>query len=132
MIEFVETENYNLDHINEILYGFLQDVRAVGCQIAVDDFGVGFATYTSIVSLRPNIIKIDGDIIRGLADSTEKQLIVDSICYMARLIGAKIVAEFVENADIQNVVEQNKIHFSQGYHFAKPVPLSSLFTGDMC
>ncbi len=123
IIEFVETENYNDE---KELETFLAAARDIGCKIAIDDFGVGFATYTSIMSLRPDIIKIDGDIIKNLATSKESKLIVDAICYMARLIGAYITAEFVENADIQQILQENNVHFSQGYHFAKPEPFENL------
>ncbi len=123
IVEFVETENYNAG--NE-MGDFLDEVREIGCQIAVDDFGVGFATYTSIVSLKPDIIKIDGDIIKKLVRSEESRMILDSICYMARLINSSIVAEFVENDRIQGKVIENNIQFSQGYYFAKPQPIEEL------
>ncbi len=123
VIEFVETENYSKN--NEI-FEFVNDLRKVGCKIAVDDFGVGFATYTSIVSLRPDIIKIDGDIIKNILTSQDNKIILDSIKYMADRVNAKTVAEFVENQDIQDAIEAHKIDFSQGYHFAKPQPFDEL------
>ncbi len=123
IIEFVETENYNN---NSTLVEFLTEARQIGCKIAVDDFGVGFATYSSIISLKPEIIKIDGDIIKNLTKNSESKIILDSICYMAKLIDSQIVAEFVENSEIHSVVEKNGIQFSQGYHFAKPQPICEL------
>ncbi len=123
IIEFVETENYTK---NNQLFNFLSEVREIGCLIAVDDFGVGYATYSSIISLKPDIIKIDGDIISTLQTSENSMIILDSICYMANLIGAEVVAEFVENEEIQNIILKHKIHHSQGYHFAKPQSFESL------
>ncbi len=122
-VEFVETENYN---DNEGVFNFLGELKQLGCKIAVDDFGVGFATYTSIISLKPNIIKIDGAIIKNLGQDDQSKIIVDSICYMARLINCEIIAEFVEDADIQQEVVKNEIHFSQGYYFAKPKSFEDL------
>ncbi len=123
IVEFVETENYNNDNL---LIRFLSQVRKIGCKIAVDDFGAGFATYSSIIALRPDIIKIDGEIIKNLTKNEESKIILDSICYMARLIGSTIIAEFVEDAEIQEVVMDNQIHYSQGYHFAKPALFEQL------
>ncbi len=123
VIEFVETENYNN---NTQLKNFLQDVKSLGCKIAVDDFGVGYATYSSIVSLKPDVIKVDGDIIKHLATNNDSRLILESICYMAKLINSKIVAEFVENEDIQNVIMEYGVDFSQGYYFAKPEKFSDI------
>ncbi len=123
IIEFVETENYNK---NSELFSFLNKVREIGCQIAVDDFGVGYATYSSIISLRPDIIKIDGDIIKNITTNEDSLIILESIVYMAKLINAKTTAEFVENEDIQKVLNEYNIDYSQGYHYAKPEPLSQL------
>ncbi len=119
VLEFVETENYNTN--NEI-FDFLMEVRGIGCKIAIDDFGVGFSTYTSVISLKPDIIKIDGDIIKRVATDEDSRIILNSIHYMAYLIGAKTVAEFVENEAIQEVVVEDSVDFSQGYLFAKPEP----------
>ncbi len=123
IIEFVETENY--DNKNE-LFDFLNKIRDIGCKIAVDDFGVGYATYSSIISLKPDMIKIDGDIIKKLSNSQDCVTILESICYMAKLINAKTTAEFVENEEIQNIVTGYQVHYSQGYHFAKPEPFTAL------
>ncbi len=123
IVEFVETENYN--NLN-LLFDFLQQVRKIGCRIAVDDFGVGYATYTSIISLKPAIIKIDGDIIKTIAFNNDSKTILQSIKYMADLIGSETVAEFVENNEIQEISLQNGIQYSQGYLFAKPEPIENL------
>ncbi len=123
IIEFVETENYSTD---EIMNNFIADARKLGCKIAVDDFGVGFATYNSIIALKPEIIKIDGSIIKRILKNDENRIILDSICYMARLIHSKVVAEYIENEEIQKIVLENKVDFSQGYFFAKPLPMHEL------
>ncbi len=122
-IEFVETENYNS---GQKLYSFLNTVREFGCKIAVDDFGVGFATYTSIMSLKPDIIKIDGQIIKDLVTNQDNRNILYSINYMSNLIHSKTVAEFVENPDIQEILLAEKIDYSQGYHFSRPLPIEQL------
>ncbi len=122
-LEFVETENYNS---NTVLYNFLQEARSIGCKIAADDFGSGFATFTSIISLRPDIIKIDGDIIKNLVNCEENRIILDSICFIARQINSHIIAEYVENDEIQKILLERDIEFSQGFHFATPKPLCDI------
>ncbi len=122
-IEFVETENYNN---SKSLYDFLNLTRKLGCKIAVDDFGVGFATFTSIISLKPDIIKIDGQIVKDLSSSEDNKTILYSICYMCNIIGSKTVAEFVETDEVQKILINNKISYSQGYHFALPLPITEL------
>ncbi len=122
-IEFVETENYS-NH--DKLFEFLNKIKDIGCNIAVDDFGSGFATFSSIIALKPDILKIDGSIIKNLANDSDSKTIVNSICYMSKLINAKTVAEFVENSEIQDMVLSEDIYYSQGYHFAKPLPFEEL------
>ncbi len=122
-IEFVETENYDT---HSDLFEFLEKVKQMGCKIAVDDFGVGFATYSAIVALKPDIIKIDGDIIKTLATNDNNKLILDSILYMAKLIGSETVAEFVENQQIQDIITEYEVNYSQGYLYAKPEPFEKL------
>ncbi len=122
VIEFVETENYQ----EGMLFDFIQEIRAHGCKISADDFGSGYATYTAVIALSPAYIKIDGTIIKDLAKSENNVIILRSICFMAELIGAKTVAEFVENEEIQAVLEKYGVDFSQGYLYSKPLPLSEL------
>ncbi len=122
VVEFVETENYQ----NEMLFDFVSEVRKRGCHISADDFGSGYATYSAIISLSPAFIKIDGTIIKDVATSKDNLIILRAICFLAELIGAKTIAEFVENDAIQAVLEQYNVDYSQGYLFSKPQPLESI------
>ncbi len=122
VIEFVETENYQ----DGKLFDFIKEVREYGCTISADDFGSGYATYTAVIALSPEFIKIDGTIIKDIATKEENLIILRSICFMANLVGAKTVAEFVESEEIQKVLEEYNVDYSQGYLFAKPIPFSQL------
>ncbi len=122
VIEFVETENYQA----ETLFEFIETVRSYGCKVSVDDFGSGYATYISIISLSPAFIKIDGTIIKDIAVNEKNVIILRSICFMADLIGAKTIAEFVENEEIQAVLDKYDVDYSQGYLYSKPAAIESL------
>ncbi len=122
VIEFVETENYQ----EGMLFEFIKEVRACGCKISADDFGSGYATYTAVIALSPAFIKIDGTIIKDVATARENVIILRSICFMAELIGAQTIAEFVENEDIQTILELYGVNYSQGYLFSKPLPITEI------
>ncbi len=122
VIEFVETENYQ----NDTIFDFIAEVRSYGCRVSVDDFGSGYATYTTIISLSPAFIKIDGTIIKDIATSEKNVIILRSICFMAQLINAQTIAEFVENEETQKVLMQYGVDYSQGYLHSRPQPLSAL------
>ncbi len=123
IIEFVETEHF----IEEETYiAFMAELRKIGCKIAVDDFGAGYASYTRIIALKPDYIKIDGSIIKDITRKDENMKVFQSICFLADLVGARIVAEFVEDEDVQKMLMRYEIPYSQGYFFAKPKPISDI------
>ncbi len=122
VIEFVETENYQ----NDVLFDFIEKVRSFGCHISADDFGSGYATYSTIISLSPAFIKIDGTIIKDIASNEKNVIILRSICFMANLIGAKTIAEFVEDEETQKVLDNYGVDYSQGYLYSKPRPITEL------
>ncbi len=122
VIEFVETENYQ----DGKLFDFIRQVRKHGCKVSADDFGSGYATYSAIISLSPSYIKIDGTIIKDVATAKENVIILRSICFMAELVGAETIAEYVENEEIQAVLEEYGVNYSQGYLYSKPLPIDKL------
>ncbi len=123
VIEFVETEDFVED---EIYFSFIKRVRSHGCKIALDDFGAGYSSYARVISLKPDFIKVDGSIIKDITTINENLTILQSICFLAHLIEAEIVAEFVDRDDVQRLLRRCEIPYSQGYYFAKPKPLEEL------
>ncbi len=123
IIEFVETENYS---ILDVLFNFLDEIRSVGCKVAIDDFGAGYSTLATIVAIKPDFIKVDGTIIRDIINSSEKKIILETIIYLAKKLNVEIVAEFVENGEVADFLKTYGIKYLQGYHFAKPLPLDGI------
>lgn len=118
IVEFVETESYmNVDMLQE----FIDQLHAIGARIAIDDFGSGYSTFATVLELRPDFIKIDGSIVSQIEVNENSVIILDTISYLARRMNVECVAEFVENAEIQKILDKNGIEFSQGYYYAKPM-----------
>ena len=90
---------------------------------ALDDFGAGFSSFYYLKHLPLDYIKIDGDFIRNLAGSVTDQLMVKSIVDIARAMGMKTVAEFVENAETVEMLREKGIDYSQGFHHGRPEPM---------
>lgn len=128
VIEFVETEDCS--NI-ELLQNFIDDVHALGSKIAIDDFGSGYSTFTTIVNLKPDYIKIDGSIVSKINTSESNLKILDTICYLAKGMGIKTIAEFVDNAEVQAILEENNVHHSQGFYFSRPSLLDKADEGDL-
>jgi diguanylate cyclase (GGDEF)-like protein/PAS domain S-box-containing protein len=105
---------------------FANRLRARGCRLALDDFGAGFGSFSYLKSLPFDYIKIDGDIIRGLAASPMDQLVVEAIVGIARGMGKKTIAEFVTDAETVHLLEKAGVDYAQGYHVGRPRPLREL------
>ncbi|MFI3210938.1 MAG: EAL domain-containing protein [Peptostreptococcaceae bacterium] len=110
----------------KILKEFIKDIRRYGAKVSIDDFGSGYSNLLEIARIRPDFLKIDGEIIKEVDLNYENELILKTISSLAKDLSMKIVAEFVENESIQNKIEKFEIEYSQGYHFAKPMPINEL------
>ncbi len=123
IIEVVESDDFK---DVDVFFEFINQVKALGCKIAIDDFGSGYSTFSTVLQLEPDYIKIDGSIISLLSVDEKSVAVLDTIQYLAEKLGAKTVAEFVENIEIQRILEQYRIAYSQGYYYSKPQPLVDL------
>ena len=116
-LEITETEqiaNY------EVMKGFIEKVKAFGVKIALDDFGAGFSNFTHLLSLNIDFIKIDGSLIKNLDTDTNALKITRAIVECARSLNIQIVAEFVHNEAIYQIVKELGIDYCQGYLFGAP------------
>jgi diguanylate cyclase (GGDEF)-like protein/PAS domain S-box-containing protein len=120
IFEITETEAIaNMEHAR----AFAERVGRLGCRFALDDFGAGFSSFHYLKRLPLDYLKIDGEFIRSLAVSMPDQLIVKSMVDIARGLGMKTVAEFVEDAETLAMVRRHGVDYSQGYHHGRPVPV---------
>ncbi|WP_242516276.1 putative bifunctional diguanylate cyclase/phosphodiesterase [Sorangium cellulosum] len=122
---FEITETAALANLGEVLW-FMQELGAMGCRFAIDDFGSGHASYGYLESLPVDYVKIDGMFVRDLKDNTLHRAIVESVHRIGDTLGIKTVAEQVENQEIADLLTSMGIHYAQGWHFDKPQPLVDL------
>lgn len=97
-------------------------LREQGFQIALDDYGVGFANLRLVQDLRPEYLKLSGFFCRDVHKDPFKQLIVKATGDMCRSLGIPVILESVETADELEVVRSLQIDYGQGYFFARPAP----------
>ena len=95
-------------------------IKALGCQFSLDDFGVGFASFNYMRELPVDIIKIDGIFIKDLDKNSDDQLFVKALVDVAKGLGKKIIAEFVENREILTLLRTYGVDYAQGYHIGRP------------
>jgi diguanylate cyclase (GGDEF)-like protein/PAS domain S-box-containing protein len=100
-----------------------QQLSALGCQFALDDFGSGFGSFYYLKHLPFDVVKIDGDFIKALTTSKTDQLMIQAIVTITRGLEKQTIAEFVEDQDILDMLRRFGIDFAQGYYIGKPQPV---------
>ncbi|PRD42987.1 GGDEF-domain containing protein [Phyllobacterium phragmitis] len=100
----------------------LSALAKAGVRIAVDDFGVGYSSMSSLRQLHVDRIKIDRSFVHGIANSTDDRNVVQSILTLGKSFGIEVVAEGVETEASRNILRQLGCSIMQGYYFARPMP----------
>lgn len=117
MFEFTENEIMgDAAHVQKIVDAY----RKFGFWTALDDFGAGYAGLGLLCRLRPDLIKIDMELLRDIHFSRAKQAIVAGIVGIARELDITVLGEGVESAEELMVLRAAGISLFQGYYFAKP------------
>jgi len=99
---------------------FIESLRQTGCPVCLDDFGTGFSSFAYLKHLNADILKIDGLFIRNLTNDYDNQVFVKAIVDVARGMKKTTVAEFVENAEILEMLKCFGVDLAQGYHLDMP------------
>lgn len=97
-------------------------LRARGFGLAIDDFGAEASNLSRLLTLKADLLKIDGQFIKNLDSDLNSVKIVETIVLLAQKMDVKTVAEFVHNEEIYNIVKKLGVDFSQGYYFSPPLP----------
>ena len=124
VFELVESEDVK-DF--DTIIRFIQQVKPYGVKIAIDDFGTGYSNFERLLQYEPDLLKIDGSLIKNIKDNRLSKDIVETIVLFAQKQKIKTVAEFVENEEIFNIVKGLGIDYSQGYAFGRPEDLLKEF-----
>lgn len=121
LLEVEITESILLqDMINVI--EIMESLAALGVRIALDDFGTGYSSLNYLKRLPINVIKIDRSFVQDISHNNEDQAIVSAIIVMAHKLGLEVVAEGVETAEQEQILQAQGCHLLQGYRYAKPLP----------
>ncbi|NBC99978.1 EAL domain-containing protein [Atlantibacter hermannii] len=101
-------------------------LRESGFRIAIDDFGTGYANFERLKRLQADIIKIDGCFIKDILTDSLDNMIVKSICELAKAKSLSVVAEYVETEAQRQLLLDLGVNYLQGYLTGRPVPLNTL------
>jgi len=114
--ETAAVENFDRTRI------MINQLRALGCHFALDDFGAGFCSFNYLKKLPVDYVKIDGQFIRNLVDDETDQVLVRSMHQIAQRLGKKTIAEYVETPKAITILRDIGINYGQGYILGRPDP----------
>lgn len=128
VFEITETEAIdNLGQARELA----DQLIALGCRFALDDFGAGYASFSHLKKLPVEFVKIDGQFVRHLATDADDQLIVRAIHTVAEGMGRKVIAEQIEDEATADLLRAMGVPFAQGYFFGRPQPIDDVLGAAM-
>ncbi|GLT19064.1 GGDEF domain-containing protein [Vibrio zhanjiangensis] len=119
------TETAAMSNMKQAIKLFTQ-FKELGCKIALDDFGSGLSSFGYLKKLPVDIVKIDGLFVKEIDVNDVDHLMVRSINDLAKQMGKKTVAEFVENNRILDMLIELEVDYAQGYLIGVPKPLPTL------
>jgi diguanylate cyclase (GGDEF)-like protein len=99
---------------------FVASLKALGCRVALDDFGAGYTSFRSLRLLGVDMVKIDGSFIQNLCTQAEDELFVRTLIELAKSFGIVTVGEWVGDEKTAKMLENAGVAYMQGYFFGMP------------
>ena len=122
-ITFELLEDEDIKDFN-LVKNFIMESKLKGqVKIAIDDFGSGYSNYERLLEFQPDILKIDGSLIKNIVDDKYSLHVVESIIHFAKKQNIQTIAEFVANEAILNKIKSLGIDYSQGFYLGEPQKL---------
>lgn len=118
IFEILEDENIKN---YSILISFIDQIKELGCKVAIDDFGSGYSNFEHILKMNADYLKIDASIIKNIAKDKNSYKITKTIIEFAKSLNLQTIAEYVENKEIFEIVKSLGADYSQGYYFSAPL-----------
>jgi len=117
VFEILESEG--IENYKEVMV-FIEEVKGLGCKIAIDDFGSGYSNFEHIMRLDVDYIKICSSLIKNLANDRNSQIITKTIVNFAKELGLKTISEYVHSREVYEKGVELGVDYSQGFYFGEP------------
>jgi PAS domain S-box-containing protein len=102
---------------------FADRVRDLGCELALDDFGSGYASFRYLRIFPIDLVKIDGEYVVDLVDNPQDQVLVRALVQVCQAYGIHTVAEFVQDEPTLRLLRELGVDYVQGYLIGRPAPM---------
>ncbi len=124
------TETTAIANMDEAV-DFATRLSRLGCGFALDDFGRGFGSFYYLKHLPLNYLKIDGDFVRNLAHNLVDQQVVKAVVQVAKALGYKTIAEYVQDEATVLALRHYGVDLMQGNHVGRPRPINPASSGSL-
>lgn len=116
-IVFEITENVAISNLDNAAQ-FIAELKKMGFNTALDDFGVGYSSFSYLRELNVDYVKIDGSFIDSMHKDELNLALVKAINDVCHILGKQTIAEFVQNEDALDLLNKIGVDFAQGYNIA--------------
>jgi len=123
LIEIVENKFIDY-HKMEVI---IKKLRFFGYVICIDDFGTGYSNFDHLLNLSVDYLKLDGSMIKNIHKDNRAHSIIKILVEFCRENSIKVIAEYVENQEIVDLLKKFGVEYGQGYYFSKPLPYDSFY-----
>jgi len=94
--------------------------RESGFQVAIDDFGAEHSNFSRLLEFKPDYLKIDGAFVKNIVEDFNSRLITETITGICKKSGIKVIAEYIHNREVLEIIQELGIDYSQGYYIGEP------------
>lgn len=120
-LEFELTENATIEQTEEIFHT-LQEIRELGSDISIDDFGMGHSSLKYLYDFFANVVKLDASLVQAVPKGEDRQEIVKAILDLCKRLKVRVVAEGVETKEQLDIMNKLGADYYQGWYFSKSLP----------
>jgi diguanylate cyclase (GGDEF)-like protein len=120
-VSFELLESIFLDDNDELMVWNVNQIKELGIDIEIDDFGTGHASIVSLMKLRPRRLKIARQLISPVAESAQQRKVVQSIVQIGTSLGVEVIAEGVETMQQARILRELGCDILQGYALSRPM-----------
>jgi EAL domain-containing protein (putative c-di-GMP-specific phosphodiesterase class I) len=124
------TETAAIQDIDQSAY-FVDCLKEMGCEVAIDDFGAGYTSFKNLKRLDVDMVKIDGTFVKNLLTDSSDQVFINTMVDIAGTFEMKTVAEWVGDVETAQMLEEAGIDYLQGFLYGLPMPAEEYVDADV-
>ena len=122
-IEILENKSIDYNRVE----ASIKQLKILGYKICIDDFGAGFSNMNHLFNLSIDYLKLDGSMIKNIHNDKKAHSIIEAITFFCQTNGIEVIAEFVENEEIVEILKGFGIEYGQGWYFDRAKPYDEIF-----